>query len=95
METMGMTTITISEKTKSDLLRVAAELQARTGKKVGYEGAIEYLIAKDQRNLELFRKAVAPKGVGSEELQQALREGRAEDKRHDEFLERTHLTRPT
>lgn len=92
METMKMTTITISENTKRELLRVAAELQSKSGKKVDYEEAIEYLIARSRRNLALFRKATAPKGVTTEELQGALREGREEDKRHEEFLEREYLS---
>ena len=87
-----MTTITISEKTRSELLKVAAELQSKSGKKVDYEDAIEYLIQKAQRNLTLFRLATEPKGVSSSELQRTLREGRAEDRRHEESLERRYLS---
>lgn len=89
---MKMTTITISENTKKELLKVAADLQSKSGKKVDYEEAIRYLIAKSERNLVLFRSATAPKGVTTEELQQALREGRVEDKRREEFLEREFLS---
>lgn len=83
-----MTTITISEKTRQDLLRVAAQLQSKRGEKVGYEEAIEYLVQKSQKDYALFRRAIAPKGASSEELQRTLREGRKEDRRHEEFLER-------
>jgi hypothetical protein len=92
METMKMTTITISEKTRSELLKVAAEIQSKTGKKVDYEEAIEYLIRKAQRNLALFRLATESKGVSSDELQRTLREGREEDRRHEESLERRYLS---
>jgi hypothetical protein len=95
MEAMKMTTITISEKTRSELLKVAAELQSKSGKKMDYEDAIEYLIGKAQRterNLTLFRAATEPKGVPSEELQRTLREGREEDRRHEESLERRYLS---
>jgi predicted nucleic acid-binding protein len=42
---------------------------------------------------ELLRSATASKGASSEELQKMLREGRAEDKRHEEALERRYLER--
>ena len=92
MEAMKMTTITISEKTRNELLKIAAELQLKRGEKVDYEDVIEYLILKAQRNLMLFRRATEPKGVSSEELQRTLREGREEDRRHEESLERRYLT---
>ena len=57
METMKMTTITVSEKTRQDLLKVAAELQSKRGEKVDYQDAIEYLIQRSRRELALFRKA--------------------------------------
>ncbi len=40
---------------------------------------------------ELLRRATEPKNVSSEELQKTLREGRAEDRRHEEELERRYL----
>ncbi len=85
------TTITISDRTRRELLKLAAELQSKRGERVDYDGAIEYLILKSRRNLELLRKATEPKGVSSEELRKTLREGRAEDGRHEEELERRHL----
>jgi hypothetical protein len=91
MELMKSTTITISEKTRQELLKVAAELQLKRREKVDYEAAIEYLIQKSRRNLELFRKATEPKGVTSEELRRAMREGREEDRRHEKALERRYL----
>jgi len=87
-----MTTITISEKTRSELLKVAAELQSKRGTKVDYEDAIAYLIQKAQRNLTLFRLATAPKGVSSSELRRTLRDGREEDRRHEESLEQRYLS---
>lgn len=44
-----------------------------------------------RRNPELLRRAMEQIGVSSEELQKALREGRAEDKIHEENLERRYL----
>ncbi len=90
MEVMNSTTITISERTRKELLKIAAELQAERGKKIDYEDVIEYMIQKTRRNLELFKVATEPKGVPSSELQRMLREGRAEDRRHEEELERRY-----
>jgi hypothetical protein len=91
METMKMTTITISEKTRGDLLKVAAELQSKSGKKVDYEEAIEWLILKSRRNPELLRRAMVNSGVPPEEFRETLRQGREEDRRHEEALERRYL----
>ena|SRR2546428_6128986 len=89
METMTKTTtITISDHTRQELLRIGAELQARRGQKVDYEDVIEYLISKARTNPELFKAATSPKGVASEELRKIMRKGREEDRRHEEELER-------
>lgn len=88
---MKMTTITISEKMRRELLKVAAELQSKTGEKVDYEDAIEYLILRSRKNPELLRRAMIGTGIPSEEFRKALREGRAEDRRHEEELERRYL----
>jgi predicted CopG family antitoxin len=90
METMKMTTITISEKTRGELLKVAAELQSKRGEKVDYEDAIEWLLLRSKRNPEFLRRAMVGSGVPSEEFRKILREGREEDRRHEEALER-HL----
>ncbi len=87
-----MTTITVSEKTQRELLRVAAELQAHRGEKVGYEEAIEHLLLKSKRNPELLRKAMVGSGIPIEEFRKVRREGRAEDKKHEEYLERRYLS---
>jgi len=84
---MNNTTITISDATRRELLKIAAELQAKREKKIDYEDVIEYLIQKSRRNPALFKAATSPKGVSSEELQEALRKGRAEDRRHEEEIE--------
>ncbi len=85
---MNSTTITISERTRRELLRIGAELQARRKRKIDYEEVIEYLILRTQRNPDLLRRATSPKGIPVAELQRLLEEGRAEDRRHEEELER-------
>ncbi|MFX0139640.1 MAG: hypothetical protein ACFFDN_38730 [Candidatus Hodarchaeota archaeon] len=39
-----MTTITIDEKTKEELLKIAAELQIKRKEKINYDSAIKFLI---------------------------------------------------
>ena len=87
---MNTTTITISERTRRELLRIAADLQSKLGKKIDYEDAIEYLILRTRRNEQLLRAATAATGVTSEELRRVLRQGRAEDRRREESLEQRY-----
>lgn len=91
MKTMTSTTITVSETTRRELLRVAALLQSKRGEKVDYDAAIEYLLKKSRRNPELLRRAMAGAGVSVEELRRVMREGRTEDRKHEEYLESRYL----
>ncbi len=90
METMTTTTITISEDLKRELLRVAAELQASRREKIDYDDVLRFLVRKATRNLDLFHQACSPTGRSSEHLKQALRKGRAEDKKREQSLERNY-----
>ena len=87
MGPMGTTTITVSDSLRAQLVKLAAELQLKVGKKVSYEDVIRYLISKNRRNAELLREACAPVGVSLEEFRTELRKGRAEDRRSEETLE--------
>jgi len=87
---MNSTTITISDRTRRELLKVAGELQQKRGKKVDYEDVIEYLLLRGGKNEALLRAASVPTGRTSEEIQAALRQGRAEDRRKEEELERRY-----
>ncbi len=90
METMDSTTITISARTRRELLKVAGELQSKRGRRVDYEEVIEYLLAKSRRNERLLMEAVKPTGRSSAEIRSALREGRSEDRRGEDELERRY-----
>ena len=90
MESMSSTTITISERTRRELLRVAGELQLRRGKKVDYEDAIEYLLSRTGKSEKLLMEAVKATGRSSAEIAEALRKGRAEDTRGEHELERRY-----
>jgi predicted CopG family antitoxin len=90
MELMQSTTITISDKTRKELLRVAGVLQLQRGKKVDYEDVIQYLLQKRGKDEKLLRSAVIHTGWTSEEIRDALNKGRAEDRRGEEELGRRY-----
>ena len=90
MESMASTTITISEDTRRELLKMAGELQQKWGKKVDYEDVIGYLLKREGKNETLLRSAVVHTGRTSAEIRDALRQGRAEDRRKEEELERRY-----
>ena len=85
-----MTTISISEDLRKQLLKVAAELQARTGEKVDYDEVVRYLLSRVARDEQLFKQACAPIDVDEAGVRKELRKGRAEDKRREEALEAKH-----
>ena len=72
MEPMTSTTITISERTRRELLKVAGELQQKRGKRVDYEDVIEYLLQRGGKSEILLRAASVPTGRTSDEIREAL-----------------------
>ena len=83
---MGSTTITISESLRDQLIKLAAELQMKIGRKVDYEDVIRYLIKKSQKNPRLLQSACMPAHLAAEEAREELRRGRAEDRRREGYL---------
>jgi len=90
LELVKSTTITISNKTREELLKLAGHLQQLRGKKVDYEDVIQYLLQKIGKDEKLLRSAVIHTGWTSEEIREALSQGRAEDRRGEEELERRY-----
>ena len=84
---MGTTTISVSDQVRIELLRVAAQLQARSGEKIDYEQVIQYLLSKVSRNEQLLREACTPAPVTVSQVRRELRRGRAEDHRREKSLE--------
>ena len=87
---MGTTTITVSERLRSELVRIAAELQMKVGKKVDYEDVIRYLIGKHRKDAKLLEQACAPVTARVESVRKELRGGRGEDQRSERELERRY-----
>jgi len=81
MDFMHSATITISEKTRRELLKAAGELQQKRGEKVDYDDVMEYLLRRTGKDEELLRAAVVPTGCSSAETRKALSEGRAEEEK--------------
>jgi predicted CopG family antitoxin len=90
MEIMGSTTITVSDSLRAQLVRLAAELQMKLGRKVDYEDVIRHLIGEHQKNAKLLRRACAPVTARAENVRKELRRGRAEDSRREHELERRY-----
>jgi hypothetical protein len=87
---MGTTTITVSDALRAQLVRLAADLQRKIGRKVDYEDVIRYLISKNQRNDRLLWEACAPVSASVKEFRAELRKGRAEDRERETKLERRY-----
>jgi len=87
---VGTTTIAVSDSLGAQLVKLAAGLQLKVGKKVNYEDVIRYLISKNRKNAKLLREACAPVGAHLEEFRTELRKGRAEDRRREETLEQRY-----
>jgi predicted CopG family antitoxin len=87
MKIMGSTTITVSDSLRAQLVKLAAELQMKLGKKVDYEDVIRQLISEHQKNARLLRKACHPSGVPAEKFRDELRIGRTEDRLRERELE--------
>jgi hypothetical protein len=84
---MGSTTITVSESLRAELVKCAAELQLKLGRKVDYEDVIHYLLDKSKRNAKLLKEACSPTSVRPSEFRSALRVARAEDRRREKRFE--------
>jgi hypothetical protein len=80
----------VSERLRSELVKLAAELQMKVGRKVDYEDVIRYLISKHGKNAKLLGEACAPVGVLAKSVRIELRRGRAEDRRKEDELERRY-----
>ena len=87
---MTMTTITISEDLKRELLKVAARLQASRGEKIGYDDVLRFLVRKAARNMDLFHQACTPTGLSSAEVAGELARGRSLDRKRERALERRY-----
>ena len=79
----SMTTISVSEETRRNLLRYASRLQLATGKKVDFDEAIKNLLGREKRP-DLLDEACKPI-PNSDRLVQDLYNERRKD---DEILER-------
>lgn len=80
-----MGTVLLKDNTKTKLIKIAADLQKKTGRRIDFDGAISYLIdqylnqKQDWEKFEIFCET--KKNVTSEELLEELRLGRKEDEK--------------
>lgn len=74
-----MSTISIKEDVKEELLKYASELQIKLKRRVDYNEAISHLLRQRRRHPALLEEACAPM-PGAEEAKREL----AEERRRDE-----------
>jgi len=78
-----MSTISIKEDVKEELLRFASELQIRLKRRVDYNEAIRHLLMRRRRRPALLKEACAPI-PGAEDARRALVEERRSDEGRSE-----------
>jgi len=80
-----MGTVMLKDDTKTKLVKVAADLQKKTGERVDFDEAISFLIDQylkqetDWEKFEIFSETI--ENITTEELMEELREGRKEDEK--------------
>ena len=73
------TTIKVSKSTKEKLVRVAAKLQERYGRRVGLDEAIRYLLELEEREPELLDSIIG--SVPTLSVEELYRERRRDEER--------------
>ena len=69
-----MTTITIDEKTKKELLKIAAQLQIQRKEKINYDSAIKFLIENYMRKKNPSKLKIACKKIEGVDLDSVIEE---------------------
>lgn len=75
----------LKDDTKTKLVKVAADLQKKTGERIDFDEAISFLIdqylnqEEDWEKFDIFSKTI--ENITSEEFLDELREGRKEDEK--------------
>ncbi|MCK4702558.1 hypothetical protein KAT55_04295 [Candidatus Bathyarchaeota archaeon] len=80
---VDMSTISVKEDVKEDLLRYASELQVKMGRRVDFNEAIRFLLRERRKHPSLLSEACAP-AAGAEEAKRALMEERRLDEERAE-----------
>jgi hypothetical protein len=83
MVIIAMTTISVKEDVKEDLLRYASELQVKMGRRVDFNEAIRFLLMERRKRPSLLEEACAP-AEGAEDSKRALTEERRLDEERAE-----------
>jgi len=80
---LNMSTISVKEDVKGELLRYASELQAKMGRRVDFNEAIRYLLMERRKHSSLLEEACAPV-AGAEAARGSLTEERRLDEERAE-----------
>lgn len=85
---LDMSTISIKDDVKEELLRYASELQLKLGRRVDYNEAIRHLLMQGRKNPALLREATTPMPGAAEARRVLLAERRKDDERAEGRLRR-------
>lgn len=81
-----MSTISIKEDVKEELLRFASQLQIKLGRRIDYNEAIRHLLRQRRKHPTLLKEACTPM-PGADDARRALvEERRRDDKRAERRL---------
>jgi predicted CopG family antitoxin len=81
-----MSTISIKEDVKEELLRYASELQLKLGRRVDYNEAIHYLLKERKKYPSLLKEACTPIPGSKEALEDLTKERRIDEERAERRL---------
>ena len=81
-----MTTISVKESTKRDLLKVVSDLQIKLGRRVDFDRAIEYLLTlRNERRPELLEEACTTDYEANIAVSELIEERRRDEKRSQRY----------
>ena len=85
-----MNTITVTGDVKEKLLKVASEVQIRTGRRVDLNDAIRFLVDQRDKNPRLLEEACSPTIGVKEALEELETERKVDDKRLKRKISHRH-----
>ncbi len=87
---ISMTTISVTEDVKEKLLKVASELQIKTGRRVDLNDALRYLVDQREKNPRLLEEACSPTIGVKETLEELETERKIDDERFERKISHRH-----
>lgn len=77
----SMTTISVTEEVKQKLLKVAAELQIKQGRRIDLNEALSFLVDQREKNPRLLAEACKPTAGARDALEELEKERKLDETR--------------